>query len=179
MIEKLLDYLYTTDYNDTPAMSPLLLNAKIYVAADFYLIPSLKKAAQSNFEQILTDLCNQSEPPEKLYELPTIMEYIYENTEYQDGTGLRQSAASALVRHAEKFFDRDEGLKDAMLKVMEATGSMGADFGIALLNKWKGFRKVQCQQCWHIWADPRSSIPNVRCPGCEQPKSSWGKYEVN
>lgn len=49
-ISRLLNYLYTFDYSDTDTDIGLLVcNAKIYEAADFYLIPELKKLAAEKF----------------------------------------------------------------------------------------------------------------------------------
>lgn len=49
-ISRLLEYLYTFDYSVTTTdLGPLVCNAKIYEAADFYLIPELKKLAAERF----------------------------------------------------------------------------------------------------------------------------------
>lgn len=87
------------------------MNAKLYAAADFYVIPSLKKATRAKFEQSITKLCSQSESTQELGELPTIIEFIYENTVDEGGSGLREIVVKIIVLHATKLFDRDEPLK--------------------------------------------------------------------
>ena len=181
IIAKLLDYLYTFEYDDTSlvktGVSSLWLNAKLYAAADFYVISSLKKATLAKFEQNVTKLCSQSESTQELSELPAIIEFIYENTVDEGGSGLRETAVKIIVRNATKLFDRDDGYK-GLQNIMEKSGTFGRDFGIAMLKKWQGFRKVQCQHCWHIWADPRPNIPDVHCPGCKGLKHHWDNYQV-
>jgi len=181
IIAKLLDYVYMFEYDDTSlvktGVSSLWLNAKLYAAADFYVIPSLKRTTQAKFEQSMIKLCSQFKSTQELGELPAIMEFIYENTVDEGGSGLRETAVKIIVLHATKLFDRDEGFK-GLQNIMEKTGAFGRDFGIALLKKWQGFRKVQCQQCRHIWADPRPNIPDVHCPGCQGLKHHWEKFQV-
>jgi hypothetical protein len=182
VIAKLLDYLYTIEYDDISlvetGVNSLELNAKIYVAADFYLITSLKKVAQAKFKRRVTELCGQSKPTDELSELPAIMEYIYQNTVDKGDPGLRETAVKVIVLHAEKLFALDESLKEGLQNLMEKSGAFGRDFNIAVLKKWQGFRKVQCQHCRHIWADPRSPIPDCHCPGCQGLKHNWNDYQV-
>lgn len=158
-----------------------MLNAKVYAAADFYRIPSLKGMAQTRFEKAVTKLGGDSETPKDIAQLAKVVEFIYENTFDEDqpgSSGLREIIVKLVVRYADKLLIRDKDGDSDLFDMMEQCGAFGRDFGLAMFKKWQGFRKVQCQQCRHIWADPRVSIPDVNCPGCRERKHSWNKYQV-
>jgi hypothetical protein len=63
--------------------------------------------------------------------------------------------------------------------IREKSGTFGRDISIAVLRKWQGFRKVQCNQCDHVWADPQLNDPCLRCPMCKGFKLDRADYEIN
>jgi hypothetical protein len=173
--------LYTAEYDDSSliesGVSPLWVNAKIYVAAEFCVIPSLKIMAQAKFEQIATNLFRQPKTLEEQKELPAVVEFIYENTVDKAGPGLREAVVKIILLHANDVFGQHD-LREGLRSTMEKSGEFGRDFSFGVFKKWEGFRKVQCQGCLHIWADPRPRIPDTHCPDCQDFRHNWNDYEV-
>jgi len=182
IMAKLLDYVYTSEYDGTSLVesgtSSVWLNAKLYAAADYYAIPQLKKVARAQFEQSATKAWTHDWLTNELGEMSAIINFIYENTPNEGGFGLRDTAIKIVVPCATKLFNLGESLK-GLQDTTQKSGEFWRDFSIALLKKWQGFRKVQCQQCQHVWADPRPDIPDVYCPGCRALKRGWDRYQVD
>jgi hypothetical protein len=181
IIAQLLKYLYTLEYDISTAetgANSTWLNAKSYAAADFYVIPSLKKVSRANFEQSAAKLCSLSDSKEGLSELPAIIWFIYENTIDEAGLDLRETAVKVIISHAAKFFESDENI-DCLQSMMKKSGTFERDISIAMLRKWQDFRKVNCNQCGHVWADPRLNDFSLCCPKCNVRKYDWADYEVD
>lgn len=155
-----LDYIYTLDYQDHSSLS---INIDVFIAADFYMIPKLKELTSMKFEQVLFHSLTKATFLDAVNE-------IYTKTLSKDCT-LRPMISRVIMNQHEDLFN-----SPSFLQMLEDIPELGKDVAISMRscltqyeNKWRAFRKVQCQFCRHIWADPRPYIPDsTPCPGCQR-----------
>lgn len=151
-----MDYLYTLDYCYNvvggQADSPLLSHVKVYIAADFYDIPTLKIIAAAKFEEALVFRLDDPQFPEAV-------EAIYTEVPSSDRV-LRDITVRVLIMvHRNELLDSDcDTANVALRSAMEQIPEFGKDVAMesmsalkkcevkatALEKKWKGHRKVQC-----------------------------------
>jgi hypothetical protein len=155
----------------------LVTDVNAYVAADFYVVPFLKTLVAAKFKDHLTSLWNSDN-------FPVAVETIYTETVSTD-RALRDLVLDTIIKHASVLLGPSISCTStALTSVMDRVAELGKDLSIRMLSevsaqdRWSGFRKVQCQQCQHIWADPRAIIPDMDCPGCHEFKGNWDRYEV-
>ncbi len=179
-IAKLLEYIYTEqyDYGPEPNISDiqrLALNAKLYIAADFYAIDSLKVVSRFKFKSIADTV--QSMPGfEKIAsEIPTLILLVYKNSPPSDADnateGLRGPLLDLILRNIDSLLEQQKSTSPNLADVLEECGPFGRDFGLLMAKKWmslkadwKGFTKFQCH-CNHLWADSRRHF-TASCPKC-------------
>ncbi|KAL8647329.1 MAG: hypothetical protein Q9226_006477 [Calogaya cf. arnoldii] len=166
VIAKLINYLYTCDYDDcvfdsreldsednnedsrersnSEASTPntpkkLALNARMYVAGDICCIDRLKLLAKAKFSAALVNGWDKEDFSE-------VIRFIYDNTVSSDrGLRVRESLVPILVQHKEML--RSD---DTFMNVIETHGEFAKD----LINAWtdpnqrgseRSFR--QCANC--------------------------------
>jgi hypothetical protein len=181
----MLEFLYTLQYKDRSPDFPFeceaLLHAKVFQAADFYDIEELKDLARTKFSDALDSLLNNVSSAPIVAELSEVVQFVYEHLPDTNQPSNSVSFRKILVDISFKFAKSQD--ESDIRNILAGNGDFAADFAVdcavATLSKWKGFRKVQCQTCKHIWADQRDVIPDgTTCPGCQEKKFNWDKCVV-
>jgi hypothetical protein len=169
-IANILEYLYLLDYvvslPDEREDGPLLSIVKVYVAADFFIIPALKQIAQMRFE---TTLAKASKATADLSEA---VKFAYETLPECD-QGLRKAMVNLIIQH--------DFLKDAasangptLCDTMMDCPAFARDYAVTISFRWRGLSmKLKCPQCEHLWADSRAKMACVACPGCSLWRDDW------
>jgi rubrerythrin len=148
-------------------VGPLILNTKLYIAADYYDIPSLKVTAMQKFEEFADDCARHPASAAYMAEFPEVIELIYANISQEVASpSFQELAVGVLVRYADVFFTSDNELSSELSNVMKHCDLFERDVGLAMFRKWRDFRKWKCKKCGHIWAEPEPSDPNRICPEC-------------
>lgn len=133
IVGKMIDYLYTLDYDDRPSSSmvaeeakqqqqaratdqapSLLINAKVYIIADKYELEALKWFACSKYKKVLWNTWNTPFFPESAC-------HVLENTMETDRL-LRDVIVRVASEHAKDLLDRDE-----FVEMLRNHGDIAAD----------------------------------------------------
>lgn len=138
-------------------------------------------ASQAKIKNIIGQFCEGGPRANELTELPDVIKYIYENTVAGMDSEIRKAIVQVVVQYRKTLFDKEKPLRKELETVMEEVGAFGKDLGVAMMEvvdlPWQ---KVQCQECEHIWADSRETIPQgTHCPGCKLALYSWNDYTVD
>ena len=163
------------DYDDRalePEQGPLLTNAEIYAAADFYDIPSLKKLAQVKMKKCVLSLWEHEE-------FPQAVRIAYTSTLPKD-RGLRDIVLKTILEHFEDLGETVDETEHGMLEdrptfsqVMSEVADVSRDIALQFSQKWMKFRQVKCD-CGHIWAyTTQSEQLHMACPHCAAIRSDW------
>ncbi|KAL8823987.1 MAG: hypothetical protein Q9191_005384 [Dirinaria sp. TL-2023a] len=100
MIDNMLYFLYTSDYqDDADGGRPLLVNAKMYAVGDKYDIPALKTLAKDKFAAGLG-------PNWDIATFLEVLETAYTNTPASD-RGLRDCLAPVLLEHKNELHEHE------------------------------------------------------------------------
>ena len=128
MIDNMLHFLYTSDYqDDADGGRPLLVNAKMYAVGDKYGIHALKTLAKDKFIAALGagwDIVTFLE----------VLETVYSTTPASD-RGLRDCLALTLKKHKNELHEH-EGFVN-LIKTKLADG----EFAMDVINTWTEFQK--------------------------------------
>lgn len=157
MVDNMLRFLYTSDYQDNAEGGrPLLVNAKMYAIGDKYRIEALKKLAKTKFSGAL-------DAGWDIVSFPEVIETVYTTTLTSDRE-LRDCLKPVLLEHKEELHEQ-EGFV-GLIKDKLSDG----DFAIDVIHAWTEFRgskKVssntytqgpwKCKSC-------HASVTN--CPSC-------------
>jgi hypothetical protein len=128
-------------YDDTTLSEHYLVcNAKVYEAAEFYVIPSLIKLAVAKFEVAATRQWSS-------YQFLKVVDYIYDSTlsSYEQ---LRAIVIQIAVTNQKELLE-DEGFTELLSNYAE----LGKDFTIRLLpvaKKIENLMKAMCRDCHRI-----------------------------
>lgn len=140
--------------NDAAPEDVLTTDVDVYVVADFYAVPVLKKLIAAQFESHLAESWN----PESF---PQAVQTIYTDTPTTDRT-LRDMALDAIMEHTADLFETGEGTCSTPLtEFMDHLPELGKDLTLRLISKSKSKQKmqkvpemlVQCE-CGYIWGIP-------------------------
>ena len=159
--------MYTFQYDDA---APMSLDAKVYIAADFYNVPPLKAEVASKLRSAVSEF------------LPLTLDFIhaikiiFENTLPVD-SDLRDYLAQRVADNYTTL-STNATTGPAFEKLMQ---EIDVSYQVArcLAVMWNGWKKVQCQACRPIWADQRATIGMAMCPGCQHTVFNWDKYQVS
>lgn len=132
IVGKMIDFLYTLDYDDRPSSSvvaeeakqqqactsdqasSLLVNAKVYIIADKYGLEALKWFACTKYTKVLTNTWNSPFFPESAC-------HVLENTMESDRP-LRDVIVRVASEHAKDLLDRDD-----FVDMLKNHGDVAAD----------------------------------------------------
>lgn len=175
----MLEYLYTLKYDyKSEVDNPVISYGKLYEAADFYAIDSLKYIARMKLNNTIKSLFQASEVKNTLAQLPNIVEYIYERTPDGEGASdpqFRRTLVDILVLNAPRVLESSQDYDHQDFReLLTRNGEFAGDFAVGIFAKWKGFEKVKCPICTHIWAHPSRPSGSANCPACSQRRDDWG-----
>ncbi|KAI1127660.1 BTB/POZ protein [Nemania abortiva] len=91
IVKAMLRFMYSFDYNGPDHVSALLFDAKVYSAADRYLMPHLKDHAKGKFNAAIDVKWNTAE---HLGDLESVIKEVYSSTPHTD-RGLRDLVVSS------------------------------------------------------------------------------------
>ncbi|KAI0545865.1 BTB/POZ domain-containing protein [Xylaria curta] len=91
VVKAMLRFMYSFDYNGPDNVSTLLFDAKVYSAADRYLIPRLQAHAKDKFKAEIDDIWKATELPA---DLAVVIQEVYSSTPSTD-RGLRDLVVSS------------------------------------------------------------------------------------
>lgn len=134
IVGKMIDFLYTLDYDDRPSSSvvaeeakqqqqqarasdqasSLLVNAKVYIIADKYELEALKSFACTKYKKVLSNTWNSPFFPESAC-------HVLENTMETDRP-LRDVIVRVASEHAKDLLDRDD-----FVEMLKNHGDVAAD----------------------------------------------------
>lgn len=170
------------DYDDRalePEQGPLLTNAEIYAAADFYDIPSLKKLAQVKMKKCISTLWEHEE-------FPGAIKIAYTSTLPKD-RGLRDIVLKAVLENFKDLganVDQTEHSicddRPSFSQILSEVADFSRDIALQLSNKWIQFRQVKCE-CGHTWAysTEKPEQAHMACPHCATVRSDWASRRVD
>ncbi|KAE9985016.1 hypothetical protein EG328_008006 [Venturia inaequalis] len=128
-IALLLDFLYDMSYPDLNPDDNLIHDVNLYIAADFYDVPILKRVATNHFKNNVNELTNVERC------LVPVTEIVYNETATTDRT-LRELALAVVVANASDLLkpqDQNAG-PTHLAEIMKAIPELGVDVarGLAL-----------------------------------------------
>jgi len=127
MVDNMLRFLYTLDYQDgAEGGRPLLVNAKMYAIGDKYCIEALKKLAKTKFSEAL-------DAGWDIVSFPEVIETVYTTTPATD-RDLRDCLTHVLLEHKEELYEH-EGFF-GLVKDKLSDG----EFAMDVIYAWTEFR---------------------------------------
>ncbi|KAL8870252.1 MAG: hypothetical protein Q9174_003662 [Haloplaca sp. 1 TL-2023] len=165
LIEALVDYLYSFDYEDRRQAQPSLqssasktlsINANMYIVGDRYNLRELKDLARQKFQTALSKSWDKEN-------LPDVIRTIYDNTLSSD-RGLRDCLIPIL--QSQKTVLR---AREAFMQLVSCHG----EFAIDLIDAWAGLtppnpRGVSERDWWCENCQSSGHSDDFRCPGCNE-----------
>jgi speckle-type POZ protein len=157
MVDNMLRFLYTSDYqDDAEGGRPLLVNAKMYAIGDEYRIEALKKLAKTKFSEAFNAGWD-------VVSFPEVIETVYITTPATD-RDLRDCLTPVMLEHKEELHEH-EGFV-GLIKDKLSDG----EFAMDVIHAWTEFRgskkdssNTYTQGPWKCKFCQRS-ITN--CPSC-------------
>lgn len=171
-INSLLKYLYTMEYvNHAAPEDVLTTDVDVYVVADFYAVPVLKKLIAAQFENHLaklwnTDLFSQA------------VQTIYTDTPIT-GRNLRDMALDTIMEHTTDLIETGEGADPTPLtEVMDYVPELGKDLTLRLISNGESSnpesetREVRVERlvlcgCGYTWGISVNSYRPLHFPACD------------
>jgi hypothetical protein len=99
IVESMLRYMYSFNYNNTRGHSSMVYDAQVYQIADKYDIPTLKEYSKDRFCTAITTGWNMDE-------FPLAINVVYESTPAED-RGLRDLVVETSLLHLDTLLNRD------------------------------------------------------------------------
>ncbi|QPC62732.1 hypothetical protein HYE67_004963 [Fusarium culmorum] len=152
IVQAMLCFVYTFDYNAPSDDKSMLFHAEVYKFADIYDIPALKDCSKKKFASAITDGWNTDDFPYAISE-------VYKNTPLED-RGLRDLAVAVARNHINTLIGRDD-----FSKLLRKT----ADFSADLIPFLCGGTSRHGIQMAHGHPHPHPQGRDV-CPNCLLPK---------
>ena len=157
MVDNMLRFLYTSDYqDDAEGGRPLLVDAKMYAIGDKYGIDALKSLAKKKFSDAL-------DAGWDIVSFPEVIETVYTTTITSD-RGLRDCLAPVLLEHKDDLHEHEGFI--GLIKDKLSDG----EFAMDVINAWAEFDvsdkataskytsgRFQCRKCRNKWD---------KCPSC-------------
>lgn len=117
------------DYvNNNKSKNCLLTDVKLYVAADFYVIATLKTVAATSFEKHLTGGLWKTDS------FPKALEIIYNDTPSSDRK-LRDAALTVLMEHAAELIKFGSNVPTDLSMVIEKLPELSKDIAVQSLSE--------------------------------------------
>ena len=130
MVDRMLCFLYTSDYQDiAQGGRPLLVDAKMYAIGDKYGINGLKSHAKAKFSDAL-------DAGWDIVSFPEVIETVYTTTPASD-RGLRDCLAPVLLEHKEELRGH-EGFV-SLIKNKLSDG----EFAMDVIHAWTEFSRSE------------------------------------
>ncbi|KAK2616715.1 hypothetical protein QQS21_000327 [Conoideocrella luteorostrata] len=154
VIEAMLRFMYSFDYNNDSGISSMIYDAQVYQAADKYDVPGLKKLAQKKFKSAISTGWSSDDFPEAI-------NVAYDSTPPAD-KGLRDLIIATSCKHI------NELLKNELFRgLLRETPDFAADLIPSLCENpslWAQ-QRYKCPPCGYtISVDFFDGIPH--CPYC-------------
>ena len=157
MVDKMLCFLYTSDYqDDAGGCRPLLVDAKMYAIGDKYRINALKSLANTKFSDAL-------DAGWDIVSFPEVIETVYTTTPASD-RGLRDCVAPVLLEHKEELHGHE-----GFVSLIKNNLSDG-EFAMDVIHAWtefsspeKGSSKTYTKGPWKCKS---CQVNYTNCPGC-------------
>jgi hypothetical protein len=173
IIKAMMNFFYTFDYDDQVAMDdhticPMVFNAKVYSAADFYDIQHLKTLATQKFK-IATE-SNWNNTPSLFAKAIAI---VYDTTPESD-RALRDIVFEVTRKNLGELLDCSE-FRD----MLTDHGELGLEIIQVSPWPWDGYKCNHCQ--FKFTGDAVTmNLQNIHCPKCGRPKrnSPFGDTSV-
>ncbi|UZP42943.1 hypothetical protein NXS19_010759 [Fusarium pseudograminearum] len=148
IVQAMLCFVYTFDYNEPSDDKLMLFHAEVYKISDMYDIPALKESSKNKFASAINAGWNTNE-------FPYAIDEVYKNTPLED-RGLRDLAVAITRKHINTLIGRDD-----FSRLLRNTADFSADLIPFLCGGTSG-HGIQ-----HPHAHPhREDV----CPNCLQPK---------
>ncbi|CAH0025793.1 unnamed protein product, partial [Clonostachys rhizophaga] len=99
IVESMLRYMYSFNYNNIRGVSSMVYDAQVYQIADKYDIPTLKEYSKDRFNTAITTGWNMDE-------FPLAINVVYESTPSED-RGLRDLVVETSLLHLDSLLEQD------------------------------------------------------------------------
>ena len=166
VVEAMLQFMYTFDYNNPYSASSMIFDAQVYQIADKYDIAALQRHSKDKFNAAIATGW-------ALDDFPLAINVVYESTPLQN-RGLRDLAVEISYKHINKLIGND-----GFQELLRNTPDFSADLipflcggqTLAVLQRYK------CPNCNGAFsAELEAYGTRYYCPLCGGCNSSWNRY---
>jgi len=162
VVEAMLRFMYSFDYNNAYGTSTMVFDAQVYQIADKYGMEDLKTHSQEKFHNAITTGWSMDD-------FPLAISIVYESTPEQD-RGLRDLAVEVSLQNIDKLLDRDD-----FRGLLRTTADFAADLIPFLANNPS--KQYRCPSCQTIIKSDYSK-GCYHCPSCGHDRSDWKRYSI-
>ncbi|VUC31516.1 unnamed protein product [Clonostachys rosea] len=131
IVESMLRYMYSFNYNNIQGVSSMVYDAQVYQIADKYDIPTLKEYSKDRFSTAITAGWNMDE-------FPLAINVVYESTPPED-RGLRDLVVETSLLHLDTLL-----VKDGFNGILRTNSDFSADL-IPFLSPKTSIK--ECSSC--------------------------------
>ncbi|CEI70405.1 hypothetical protein FVEN_g1089 [Fusarium venenatum] len=164
VVEAMLSFIYSFDYDAASDSSSMVFDAQVYQIADKYDIPALKICSKEKFASAITAGWNTDD-------FPVAVSIVYETTPLED-RGLRD----LVVDIAQKNIDTLVG-RDGFCELLRKTADFAADLILFLCGGQPNTEKFRCPYCSHVLRGAYAQ-GTFTCPKCNRRLSNWNSYRI-
>lgn len=179
-VAAMIYYFYHLDYDSDraagKAISPSVLDARVFAIADKYFVDPLQDIAINKIvDRMTTQWCTDA--------FPEVIREIY-SLETPHKEKLKNAVLRVVAQHRELLIDGQEKYK-VFQATLRGTGGLGADVAIAVARRVDGYdeMKYKCPRCKGIF-EVKPGVESfscahsaVGCCGYKRP-NWWNPYRV-